>query len=683
MPPRLAKKRNATSKTPSKFPRQTRASKVDTSEQVERTVTGEKQLVQQMENAEEAKNMKLDNPGVKEEQAKEDEPEKEDIVERKNNTDEKEDTVEEKTKADAVEEDKGNEIVEDKTKKTNVDAVRKDKYVENPEEKTTVDAVDKDRDFEMENAKEAENVNKEEAENVDKDAKQQDDVEEGEDAEADEPQEEMPAPVKERRKQKEFEVFVGGLDKDANEDDLKNVFSKVGEVVEVRLAKVPRSEKNRGFAFVRFATIEQVKRAVTELKNPQVRGKQCGVTRSQDNETLYVRNVCRTWTKEALKNKVKEYGIDNVEELTLVDDPKEAGKNRGFAFLEFNTHLEASNAFKRLQRRDVFLGTNVRAKVAFAESGIEPDEEVMAQVKSIFVDGVPPEWDESQAKEKFQTFGEIEEIQLARNMPKAKRKDFAFISFAMRDAALACMETINKNQITDGEKKLKMKATLRKPRQKNKSAKSVVRGSSGQRAPWVRGVGGFDSQRGGMRGFMGIGNSTARHFYNEYDNRPLDRGYHRRQTVPLRGVLRRDYRPDDFYYDRPISHVEDPRYLSYDDDYGYGGSEIHPQSRMRIPHAGEIYSQRVNVLPGSRGYGPSGSKRPISDLDDVPLYGGWYGRPRIEHAAASADSIYGGSLHPETSGGRTTGVFSNGYQGTDGGARSYPSSYSRASQVYY
>jgi len=76
--------------------------------------------------------------------------------------------------------------------------------------------------------------------------------------------------VKERRKRKEIEIFVGGLDKDATEDDLRKVFSKVGEITEVRLLMNSQTKKNKGFAFLRFATVEQAKRACTELKNPVV-----------------------------------------------------------------------------------------------------------------------------------------------------------------------------------------------------------------------------------------------------------------------------------------------------------------------------------------------------------------------------------------------------------------------------
>jgi RNA recognition motif-containing protein len=114
--------------------------------------------------------------------------------------------------------------------------------------------------------------------------------------------------------------------------------------------------------------------------------------------------------------------------------------------------LRLPNAFIRLQKRDVFFGIDLCAKVAFAKSSIEPDEEVMAQVKSIFVDGLPPSWDEERVQEKFKSYGEIEQVQLARNMPTAKRKDFGFIYFRTREAALACIEGVNKNELNEEER---------------------------------------------------------------------------------------------------------------------------------------------------------------------------------------------------------------------------------------
>lgn len=77
--------------------------------------------------------------------------------------------------------------------------------------------------------------------------------------------------AKRRKMKKEQEIFVGGLDRDAMEEDLKMTFEKVGEVVEVRLHKDFVTNKNKGFAFVKFANKEQAARALIELKNPMVR----------------------------------------------------------------------------------------------------------------------------------------------------------------------------------------------------------------------------------------------------------------------------------------------------------------------------------------------------------------------------------------------------------------------------
>lgn len=82
---------------------------------------------------------------------------------------------------------------------------------------------------------------------------------------------EMTAIAKERKLSKEHEIFVGGLERDAVEDDVKKVFERIGEVVEVRLHKNSSSNKNKGYAFVKFANKEHATRALAEMKNPVVR----------------------------------------------------------------------------------------------------------------------------------------------------------------------------------------------------------------------------------------------------------------------------------------------------------------------------------------------------------------------------------------------------------------------------
>ncbi|XP_060195827.1 uncharacterized protein LOC132625068 isoform X2 [Lycium barbarum] len=283
--------------------------------------------------------------------------------------------------------------------------------------------------------------------------------------------------AKERKKRKELEVFVGGLDRDAVEEDLKRVFQHVGEVIDVRMHRELSTNKNKGYAFVKFATKEQVSRALAEMRNPVIRGKRCGTAPSEDNDTLFLGNICNTWTKEAVRQKLKDYGVEGVENVNLVADPKREGLSRGFAFLEFSCHNDAMTAYKRLQRPDVVFGHSERtAKIAFAEPLRDPDPEVMAQVKSVFIDGLPPYWDEDRVREKFKCFGEIARITLARNMSRAKRKDFGFVDFGTHEAAVACIEGVNNTELGDGNLKAKVRARLSNPQPKTQAVKGGISG---------------------------------------------------------------------------------------------------------------------------------------------------------------------------------------------------------------
>ncbi|KAF9603823.1 hypothetical protein IFM89_037957 [Coptis chinensis] len=293
----------------------------------------------------------------------------------------------------------------------------------------------------------------------------------------DEENREISALAKERKIKKEREIFVGGLDRDAGEEDVRKVFESVGEVIEVRLNKNPSSNKNKGYAFVKFANKEQANKALSEIKNPVIRGKRCGVAPSEDNDTLFVGNICNTWTKEAIKKKLKEYGLEGVENITLVADARHEGLSRGFSFVEFSCHVDAMLAYKRLQKPDAVFGHAERTvKVAFAEPLREPDPEIMAQVKSVFVDGLPPYWDEDRVREHFKPYGEIERIVLARNMPSAKRKDFGFVDFTTHGAAITCIDGVNNTELGDEKSKSKVKVRLSNPLPKTQAVKGGLCG---------------------------------------------------------------------------------------------------------------------------------------------------------------------------------------------------------------
>jgi RNA recognition motif-containing protein len=78
----------------------------------------------------------------------------------------------------------------------------------------------------------------------------------------------------------------------------------------------------------------------------------------------------------------------------------------------------------------------------------------MIQVRTVFLDGLPPSWDEDRVKKYLKKYGAIEKVELARNMPAAKRKDFGFVTFDTHDNAVACAEGISNSEIGEGDHKV-------------------------------------------------------------------------------------------------------------------------------------------------------------------------------------------------------------------------------------
>lgn len=76
------------------------------------------------------------------------------------------------------------------------------------------------------------------------------------------------------------------------------------------------------------------------------------------------------------------------------------------------------------------------------------------QVRTVFVDGLPPSWEEDIIKDHLRQFGKIEKVELARNMPAAKRDDFGFITFSTHESAVSCVDGINDSELVFRNKKV-------------------------------------------------------------------------------------------------------------------------------------------------------------------------------------------------------------------------------------
>lgn len=252
------------------------------------------------------------------------------------------------------------------------------------------------------------------------------------------------------------EVFCGKIPKEIFEDELIPLFEKCGKIWDLRLMMDPMTGLNRGFCFTTFCDKDGAHEAVKQLDNYEIKpGKRLKVNISVANLRLFVGNIPKSKSKDEIQEEFKKL-TEHLTDVIIYSSPDDSKKrNRGFAFLEYSTHKDASVAKRRIGNgRTRVFGCDII--VDWADPQEEPDHDVMNKVKVLYVRNLKTDVTEEQLKEQFTPYGKIERVK--------KIKDYGFVHFEERDCALKAMEALNGTKLGDSE----MEVSLAKPPSENK-----------------------------------------------------------------------------------------------------------------------------------------------------------------------------------------------------------------------
>ena len=79
-------------------------------------------------------------------------------------------------------------------------------------------------------------------------------------------------------------IYVGNLSFDATEGDLSELFNGVGQVQNAEIVSNKYTQKSKGFAFVTMLTVEEARRAVTELHDKEFMGRKLVVSGAKTSD---------------------------------------------------------------------------------------------------------------------------------------------------------------------------------------------------------------------------------------------------------------------------------------------------------------------------------------------------------------------------------------------------------------
>ncbi|XP_050161464.1 APOBEC1 complementation factor isoform X2 [Myiozetetes cayanensis] len=265
------------------------------------------------------------------------------------------------------------------------------------------------------------------------------------------------------------EIFIGKLPRDLFEDELVPLCEKIGKIYEMRMM-MDFNGNNRGYAFVTFSTKQEAKNAIKTLNNYEIRnGRLLGVCASVDNCRLFVGGIPKTKKREEILAEMKKV-TDGVVDVIVYPSAADKSKNRGFAFVEYESHRAAAMARRKLLPGRIQLWGHPIA-VDWAEPEVEVDEDTMSSVKILYVRNLMLSTTEETIEKEFNSIkpGAVERVK--------KIRDYAFVHFSKREHAVEAMKALN-GKVLDGSP---IEVTLAKPVDKDSYVR-YTRGTGGRGA---------------------------------------------------------------------------------------------------------------------------------------------------------------------------------------------------------
>uniref|UniRef100_A0A8C6SDX5 Probable RNA-binding protein 46 n=1 Tax=Neogobius melanostomus TaxID=47308 RepID=A0A8C6SDX5_9GOBI len=205
------------------------------------------------------------------------------------------------------------------------------------------------------------------------------------------------------------------------EDELVPLFERAGRIYEFRLM-MEFSGENRGYAFVMYINRDGAQRYI-------------GVCVSLDNCRLFIGSIPKDKRKEEILEEMKKV-TEGVMDVIVYPSSGDKTKNRGFAFVEYESHKAAAMA-----RRKLIPGTfqlwGHSIQVDWAEPEKDVDEEVMQRVRVLYVRNLMLSTTEETLRQEFSRFkpGSVERVK--------KLTDYGFVHYRHRDDALAALGLMN------------------------------------------------------------------------------------------------------------------------------------------------------------------------------------------------------------------------------------------------
>jgi cold-inducible RNA-binding protein len=79
-------------------------------------------------------------------------------------------------------------------------------------------------------------------------------------------------------------LFIGNLDYTVTSEELKQIFSEFGNVIDAVVITDRETRRSRGFGFVEFGSEDEAKKAIEAMNGKDVKGRKINVNEAKPQE---------------------------------------------------------------------------------------------------------------------------------------------------------------------------------------------------------------------------------------------------------------------------------------------------------------------------------------------------------------------------------------------------------------
>ncbi|XP_033341360.1 ELAV-like protein 1 isoform X8 [Megalopta genalis] len=299
-------------------------------------------------------------------------------------------------------------------------------------------------------------------------------------------------------------LIVNYLPQSMTQDEIRSLFSSIGEVESCKLIRDKLTGQSLGYGFVNYHRPEDAEKAINTLNGLRLQNKTIKVSYARPSSeaikgaNLYVSGLPKNMTQQDLENLFSSYGriitsrilCDNITVRQFVTGSGDylPGLSKGVGFIRFDQRVEAEKAIQELNGT-IPKGSTEPITVKFANNpsnnnkaippltayltpqatrrfggpihhptgrfrysplagdllanSMLPGNAMNGSGWCIFVYNLAPETEENVLWQLFGPFGAVQSVKVIRDLQTNKCKGFGFVTMTNYDEAVVAIQSLN------------------------------------------------------------------------------------------------------------------------------------------------------------------------------------------------------------------------------------------------